>query len=68
MDINTKKLELLEWLLHVEDSSLLSKVEDLKSSFKKNEKNNQPVFGRLKGLIEIKPDFDAPLEDFKDYM
>lgn len=67
MDINTKKLELLEWLLHVEDSSLLKKLEYIKSSFK-NGNTNQPVFGRLKGSIDMKPDFDEPLEDFKDYM
>lgn len=25
-------------------------------------------FGYLKGKIKIAPDFDAPLDDFKDYM
>jgi len=27
-----------------------------------------PVFGWLKDKIWISPDFDEPLEDFKDYM
>ena len=27
-----------------------------------------PLFGALKGKIKIAPDFDEPLEDFKDYM
>jgi len=27
-----------------------------------------PVFGCLKGQIQMSDDFDAPLEDFKDYM
>lgn len=28
----------------------------------------QPVFGSAKGLISMLDDFDAPLEDFKDYI
>ena len=27
----------------------------------------QPVFGSLKGVFEMADDFDAPLDDFKDY-
>jgi hypothetical protein len=27
-----------------------------------------PVFGCLKGQIQMSEDFDEPLEDFKDYM
>lgn len=37
------------------------------------QKMNQPAKkertpGLAKGLIEMKPDFDEPLEDFKEYM
>ena len=28
----------------------------------------RPVFGSAKGKYQLSPDFDAPLEDFKDYM
>jgi antitoxin (DNA-binding transcriptional repressor) of toxin-antitoxin stability system len=28
----------------------------------------QPRFGCLRGRIWLAPDFDAPLEDFRDYM
>lgn len=28
----------------------------------------RPQFGSAKGLIHMADDFDAPLEDFKDYM
>ena len=28
----------------------------------------RPQYGSAEGLIEISDDFDAPLEDFKDYM
>lgn len=27
-----------------------------------------PTFGSAKGLFEMAPDFDEPLEDFKEYM
>ena len=27
-----------------------------------------PQFGSAKGKIKMPPDFDAPLDDFKDYM
>jgi hypothetical protein len=30
--------------------------------------NKQRVFGSSKGLIKMTEDFDAPLDDFKDYM
>ena len=28
----------------------------------------RPLFGCLAGKIQLGPDFDSPLEDFKDYM
>jgi hypothetical protein len=37
-----------------------------KSSSK--DKKAVPKFGSAKGKIKMAPDFDAPLEDFKDYM
>ena len=38
-------------------------------SFKKTEKTKgERVFGRSKGRYTLAPDFDAPLDDFKDYM
>ena len=66
MDIASKKLELLDWLLHVNDTKLLAKIESLKQLTVTQEKQ-QPIFGRLKGKIILAPDFDAPLEDFKEY-
>jgi len=30
--------------------------------------NIKPVFGCAKGQFKMTPDFDEPLEDFKDYM
>ena len=31
-------------------------------------KSKKRQFGALKGKIKLAPDFDEPLEDFKDYM
>ena len=66
MDLSSKKLELLDWLMHINDSKLLMKVDNLKKQIS-SEKSGQPVFGRLKGKIIMAPDFDAPLADFKEY-
>ncbi|NJL62434.1 MAG: type II toxin-antitoxin system prevent-host-death family antitoxin [Methylacidiphilales bacterium] len=33
-----------------------------------SKKKRPPLFGSAKDLITISDDFDAPLEDFKDYM
>jgi hypothetical protein len=35
---------------------------------KQKSKKNTPIFGSGKGMFVMKPDFDEPLEDFKDYM
>jgi len=34
----------------------------------KPDPSKKPVFGCLKGSIEISPDFDDPLEEMKEYM
>jgi len=34
----------------------------------KAEKPKSPKFGSCKGMFEMAPDFDEPLEDFKEYM
>ncbi len=65
------------------DTVLLDKVSKLPENLKaevfdfidfllhKNNKTNEagePVFGSGKGMFVMKPDFDEPLEDFKEYM
>lgn len=34
----------------------------------KKKKKKKRTFGSAKGLIKMAPDFDEPLEDFKEYM
>jgi hypothetical protein len=43
-------------------------VDFLLSKRKKEEKKKQPKYGCAKGQIYMSPDFDEPLEDFKEYM
>jgi hypothetical protein len=40
----------------------------LKSKSEKPTKIKQRTFGYAKGFFKMSKDFDAPLEDFKDYM
>jgi len=40
----------------------------LSSRKSKNETKKERKFGAAKGMFVISPDFDEPLEDFKDYM
>jgi len=53
-------------------AELKSEVNDfidfLLSKRKMEIKKRTPKFGCAKGQIYLSPDFDAPLDDFKDYM
>ncbi len=40
----------------------------VKKNQTQNEDKKKPVFGSLRNKIILSDDFDAPLEDFKDYM
>ena len=43
-------------------------IDFLLTKRKKEVKNRKPVFRCAKGQIYISPDFDEPLDDFKEYM
>ncbi len=43
-------------------------VDFLLSKRKKEGKMKQPKYGCAKGQIYMSPDFDEPLEDFKEYI
>jgi hypothetical protein len=43
-------------------------VEFLQTKVKKDSRKQPRAFGSLKGKIKMSEDFDAPIEDFKDYM
>ncbi len=50
--------------------SLLKEVNDFVDFLKSKKKNNikERKFGCAKGMILMHDDFDAPLEDFKEYL
>ena len=43
-------------------------IEFLKEKSQKRNRSKERKSGLAKGLIEMKPDFDEPLDDFQDYM
>jgi len=43
-------------------------IDFLMTKKKKEIKKKKPKFGCAKGQIYISPDFDEPLDDFKEYM
>jgi Protein of unknown function (DUF2281) len=54
-------------------ANLRSKVSDfvdilLAKEHDSEDEINRPVFGSGKGMFVMKPGFDDPLEDFKEYM
>jgi hypothetical protein len=58
--------------LHFLNPSLKKEVSDfidrLLSKQKSTNKIKKPKFGCAKGRFKMSPDFDEPLEDFKEYM
>lgn len=53
-------------------SELKKEVSDFVQLLKKNRKSKSKIKARkpglAKGLIKMSPDFDEPLDDFKEYM
>jgi len=43
-------------------------LEVLVEKNKKGRKKKTPKFGSCKGFFKMSPDFDEPLDDFKEYM
>lgn len=58
---------LLKQLINKIDSFPLSNLSQ-SDSLENLNKRKKRKFGSAKGLISMSPDFDEPLEDFKDYM
>ncbi|AFL82663.1 hypothetical protein Aeqsu_3235 [Aequorivita sublithincola DSM 14238] len=69
MNIDTLKIELIDWITQLKDQYSIGKVLILKKklSTKKREQNSK-IFGSGKHLVEyIADDFNGPLDAFKKY-
>ena len=71
------KYEILEWIIQLNDLSILEQIKKLKveenTQPSPNNRANQafPIsfqFGSAKGLIKMSPDFDDPLDEFGKYV
>ncbi len=49
-------------------SEVIDFIDFLLSKEEKKQPDRKPKFGSAKGMFKMMPDFDEPLEDFKDYM
>ena len=63
-----KKQEASDFIAFLLAKEKAEKQKAEKDIFTKVEGNPDKGFGSLKGKIWMSPDFDEPLEDFKDYM
>ena len=68
MNIDSIKVELIDWIAKLNDQKDLNKLISLKKRLSTKSKSNQKLFGSGKHLIEfIDDDFNAPLDQFRDY-
>jgi hypothetical protein len=63
------KLEMLPPALKQEAMRFIESLVEKSSGKNSGEAGKtKPVFGSLKGKIKLSEDFDAPLDDFREYM
>ncbi len=62
------KLETLPPALKEEAKNFIDYLVEKTKKKKAESKIEKPVFGSLKGKIHLAEDFDAPIDEFKDYM
>lgn len=62
------QFEMLPTELKKEVEDFIQSLLDKENKKKSNNIKTDRKLGLAKGLIEMKPDFDEPLDDFKEYM
>ena len=69
MNIDTIKVELIDWIAKLNDRHSISKVLTLKKEMSsKKKKSGSKIFGSGKHLVEfIDDNFNDPLDLFKEY-
>jgi hypothetical protein len=59
---------ILEKVKHLSPNQKKQVLDFIEFLEKKNDQRPRPTFGSGKGTFEMMPDFDEPLDDFKEYM
>ncbi|MGD1839643.1 MAG: hypothetical protein ACFB0B_01935 [Thermonemataceae bacterium] len=68
MNIDSTKVELINWITQLNDQKVIARLLSLKKRFSAQTDSEQKIFGSGKHLVEfIDDDFNAPLDQFKDY-
>ncbi|OFX19015.1 MAG: hypothetical protein A2033_15110 [Bacteroidetes bacterium GWA2_31_9] len=67
MNVDTVKVELIDWIARLNDKNSINKLLSLKKKLSTTNKANSIIFGSGKHLIEyISDDFNDPIEEFKE--
>lgn len=67
MNVDTVKIELIDWITRLKDPALINRLLEFKKSVAIR-KSDKKVFGSGKQLIGyIADSFNEPLDDFKQY-
>ena len=64
----TRLLDLIEAAIRGEDVFILKDDQQMVQLVPVEPSKRRPQFGSAKGLVVMADDFDAPLEDFNDYV
>lgn len=69
MNVQAKKIELVDWIIHLKNFSIIKEIEKVKGLVSSDHIQLKREFGCGKGIFTyISDDFDEPLSDFKEYM
>ncbi|MBN8568108.1 MAG: hypothetical protein J0M18_00640 [Ignavibacteria bacterium] len=66
MNLETSKIELIDWILSLKDSNEIKKLLDLKNTESGGSKKRKPGFGK-NIFTFIADDFNEPLKEFSNY-
>ncbi len=69
MNIDTIKVELIDWIAQLNDQQAINKLLSLKNKMStRNSKSDSKIYGSGKHLIDyVAEDFNEPLDIFKEY-
>lgn len=68
MNIDTQKIELIDWIAKLQDQQIIESILHLKERSASRQERKKKVFGSGKDIVEyLSEDFNDPLEEFKNY-